>query len=120
MKCFNHVGADAVGVSKSCGRGLCRDCVTQVGLSVSCKGGCETVVQTMNDLVERGRTAYTKTSATQMRTGIITILLGTLFLIFGIATGIRKPWDYFLPAAGILFALLGVSLIFSALRLKQK
>ncbi len=71
MKCFNHPNADAVGVCKSCGRALCRDCIAEVGLSCSCKGRCESIVGVMNDLVERGRTAYQKSSATQMRSRVL-------------------------------------------------
>lgn len=65
MKCFNHASVDAVSVCKSCGRGLCRDSIAEVGLSCSCKGDCEQVVATMNDLVARGRTAYQKMSGAQ-------------------------------------------------------
>jgi hypothetical protein len=58
MKCFTHEKTDALAVCRSCGRGLCRDCIAEIGLSCSCKGGCEEVVATMNYLVERGRTRY--------------------------------------------------------------
>src|SRR3954466_5832895 len=103
MKCFNHSSVDAVGVCRSCGRALCRDCITEIGLSCSCKGRCEAVVETMNDLVERGGTAYQKSSATQMRNGVLIILLGALFLVFGVWGGEGAPWNYFFLAAGVLF-----------------
>ena len=76
----------------------------------------------MNDLVERGRTAYQKSSATQMRSGVFVVLLGGLFLFFGIvsSSGERSTWDYFLLGVGLLFTLLGLSTVFSAIRLKQK
>ena len=76
----------------------------------------------MNDLVERGRTAYLKSSAMQMRNGILVVLLGGLFLVFGIASfgSERSMWAYFLFAAGVLFAVLGLSSIYSAIRFKQK
>lgn len=80
MKCFNHSTAEAVAVCKSCGRALCHDCTTEVGLSCSCKNRCESVVATANDLMERGRTAYQKTSGLQYRNGIFIILLGVTFL----------------------------------------
>jgi hypothetical protein len=122
MKCFNHPNTDAVGVCKSCGRGLCRDCIAAVGLSCSCKGECEAVVAAQNDLVERGRTAYQKSSAMQMRSGILVMLLGGLFLFFGITRlgPERSTWDYFLLGAGLLFTILGLSSMYSAIRFKQK
>ena len=76
----------------------------------------------MNDLVERGHTAYQKMSTTQMRGGIVVLLLGGLFLFSGIvsSSGDRSTWDYFLLGAGLLFTLLGLSTILSAIRLRQK
>jgi len=49
-------------------------------------------------------------------------LLGGLFLFFGIvsSSGERSTWDYFLLGVGLLFTLLGLSSVFSAIRLKQK
>src|SRR5437762_5766948 len=120
MKCFNHPNVDAVGICKSCGRGLCRECIAEVDLACSCKGRCKVVVETMNDLVERGSTAYQKSSAIQMRNGILIILLGALFLFFGIWGGAETPWNYFFLAAGALFSLLGFSAIFAAIRLNKK
>jgi len=76
----------------------------------------------MNDLVERGRTAYQKSSAMQMRNGIVVLLLGGLFLFFAVANfgGERTTWDYFLLGAGSLFTFLGLSSIYSAIRFRQK
>jgi len=123
MKCFNHPIVDAVGVCKSCGRGLCRDCVAEVGLGVACRNRCEAVVETLNDLVERGRTAYQKNSSTVLRIGIFTFLMGALFLILGgvsLKEGARGPWAYFIPAMGALFIGMGVSYFISAKRIRQK
>lgn len=123
MKCFNHSSSDAVGVCKSCGRALCRECVTEVGLSLSCKDRCETVVGTMNDLVERGSTAYQKTSASYLRSGILVSLLGLIFFVlgvFGLLGGDRGPWAVLIAVMGLLFLGMGVSSLISARRFKQK
>ena len=74
----------------------------------------------MNDLVERGRHAYQKSSAIQMRNGILIVLLGALFFLFGIWSTTHSTWDYFLLAAGALFVVLGVSSIYSAVQFKKK
>jgi hypothetical protein len=75
------------------------------------------MVATMNDLVERGSSAYQKSSAMQMRGGVLITLLGVLFLGFGLASAERS---YFLIGAGVLFLGLGSSMIYSAVRFKQK
>jgi len=80
-------------------------------------------VATINDLVERGRTAYQKTSATYFRSGLFTALLGSLFLVLGVigvASGTGGEWGYFLLVAGLLFAGWGVSQFISARSMRQK
>jgi hypothetical protein len=123
MKCYTHRDIEAVAVCRSCGRALCRECVTEVGLSCSCKGRCESVVAAMNELVERGRTAYQKTSVLQHRNGVFIILLGVAFLALGVidlSRGEASEWTYFVFAAGVLFAGMGVSSLIAARRFREK
>jgi hypothetical protein len=123
MKCFNHSTVDAVAVCKSCGRALCRDCIAEVGLSCSCRGRCESIVATENELRERGSTAYQKTSASYLRSGIFIMLLGGLFLLLGVvglAGREQSGWNYFMLVIGVLFAGMGVSNLISAKRLRQR
>ncbi len=122
MKCFNHEHMDAVGVCRSCGRGLCRDCVAEVGLSCSCKGECEKVVATMNDLVERGRTAYQKMSAVQLRFGIAFALFGVILLALSSLyfADAQSEYGYFLLACSVPLLVLGALMIYSARRLREK
>ena len=123
MKCYSHSEAEAVAVCRSCGRALCRDCVTEVGLSCSCKGRCESMVAAMNDLVERGKTAYQKTSTLQLRNGIFVILLGVVLVSLAVhrfSVGDASEWTYFFLAAGVLFAGMGIVSLISARRFRQK
>ncbi len=122
MKCFNHEKIDAVGVCRSCGRGLCRDCIAEVGLSCSCKGECEEVVATMNDLVERGRTAYQKTSAAQSRFGIVFGLMGVVPLALAGAcfADAQSELGYVFVAVSVPLLVLGALMIYSARRLREK
>lgn len=123
MKCFYHPTVDAVALCKSCNRALCSGCIAEVGLSCSCRNRCETDVATLNDLVERGRTAYQKTSAAYFRSGLFTFLLGSVFLllgVFGVASGTEGEWGYFFLIMGLLFAGWGISQFVSAKRMSQK
>ena len=92
-------------------------------MSCSCRGRCETDVATLNDLVERGRTAYQKTSASYFRSGIFVTLLGVVFAFLG-SISVRSPehseGSYFLFFMGIVFAGWGVSHFVSAKRMNQK
>lgn len=123
MKCYCHPDVDALAICKSCCRALCRDCVTEVGLSCSCRGRCEADVATLNDLVERSRTAYQKNGAMTARAAIFVTLMGTLFTVLGVADvvgGVASEWSYAQVLMGILFGGWGVSLFASAKRMTQK
>jgi len=120
MKCYNHPEIDAVGLCKSCGRGLCHECVSEVGTSISCKSRCESDVAAINELLQRGRTAYQKASGTFIRSGIFILLLGAVFLIIGVVSSIASQPNYFLILMGLLFVSWGISQFFTARRYKQK
>jgi len=77
----------------------------------------------MNDLVERGRTAYQKSSVLQLRNGIFIVLLGVIFIalaVFRLFSGDASEWTYFFLAAGVLFGCLGVVSLIAARHLRQK
>ncbi len=120
MKCYNHPEIDAVALCKSCARGLCHECISEVGTSISCKNRCEADVAAVSELLQRGRTAYQKTSNTYLRSGIFILLLGAVFLLIGIVSSVNSQPNYFLIITGALFVCWGISCLFSARRIGQK
>jgi hypothetical protein len=52
MRCYYHRDRDAVGLCKSCGKGLCEDCQTDLGAGLACKGRCEDSVHGLIALVQ--------------------------------------------------------------------
>ncbi|MCX6906766.1 MAG: hypothetical protein NTY01_01855 [Verrucomicrobia bacterium] len=123
MKCFNHPTVDAVALCKSCARALCRDCATEVNKSCCCRNRCESEVALMHDLLVRGSQAYIKTSATYLRTGILTVLLGAVVIFVGTAMLLSDELSiagYAVIVFGVLFSGLGISYLVSAKRFKQK
>jgi cbb3-type cytochrome oxidase subunit 3 len=115
MNCYTHHEKNAVGICKSCGRGLCPDCVVEVGDGISCAGRCEEKVQIINRMVE-GNARVLSTSNQSLRTAAFFILiLGVAFLVFGV-------WQYssdsdFLAAFLIVFGL--VFLAYGLVRLRK-
>lgn len=77
-------------------------------------------VTTLNELLERGRTAYQKSSNTLLRTGIFTLLLGAVFLVIGLLMSDASGAKYFIIVMGLLFVGWGISYFVSARRLRQK
>jgi hypothetical protein len=44
MRCFYHEN-EAVGICKSCGKGICQDCAIDFKKGLACRGHCEESVQ---------------------------------------------------------------------------
>ena len=120
MKCYVHPQIEAVAVCKSCGRAVCHECVTEVGLSCACKGRCETDVSILNDLVVRGSSAYQKTSGVYTRSGVFILLLGLLFTGAGLLVFNSNDPNYFMLLMGPIFVVYGVVQFFNAKRYREK
>lgn len=113
MKCFYHNSADAVAVCKNCNRGICLECAAEVSNGVACKNRCEIEVEAVNQLINRNKTAYQKTSSAYSRNALIFLLLGILFLGYsGINQTVNSSFDWFLLLGGIIF-LIGAVFYFS-------
>jgi hypothetical protein len=61
VNCFNHAEKPAIGVCKSCGKGLCGDCLTERPNGIACKGSCEQRVDLLNRITDSD--AETKSAA---------------------------------------------------------
>ena len=50
MKCYNHHDRDAFGICKSCGKGLCLDCLKETEMGLVCKDSshCEELLSIVN------------------------------------------------------------------------
>ena len=86
MKCYTHHAVDAVGLCKSCSRGVCPDCAAEVGRSIACRGECEEKVRALDALIERNQ-KLTVHFKTVKRNGVAQsffyIAPGLVFAYFG-------------------------------------
>lgn len=107
MKCFYHSDRDAVAVCKSCGRGICPECLADVPPGVACRNRCETEVAALNLLIRRNRTAYQKAGASWRRNAIGMLLAGLLFGGLGLLLLVFKgdSGAIFMMPLGALFLL---------------
>ncbi len=53
MDCFNHKNIPAVGLCKSCMKGVCHDCHVEVDDGLACKGSCEDKVEVYNSMIAK-------------------------------------------------------------------
>jgi hypothetical protein len=104
VRCYNHSNHEAVGICKACGKGLCTDCVVDVGVGLSCRGEHEQRVVANDALISRasrvqdsaGKARYFLPAffgfigivactygLMQQQTDVFLVLIGGVFLVFG-------------------------------------
>ena len=117
MKCFYHNDKDAVGICKSCNKGLCPDCAVDTGNGLACKETCESKVKAINELIEKNIAAYAAHDTVLPRQLKNVIYYGWLaFIISGTGLiGLMEKFRdiLFLEIAGLfLFAAAAVNLLY--------
>lgn len=104
MNCFNHSDRAAVGICKSCGKALCRDCVTEVPHGLACKGVCEPRVQLMNRIIDNNARVLSAARAQTRQVSIFCLVLGGIF--FCLAWWSNREYDSLMMTS--MFAFPGV------------
>jgi hypothetical protein len=104
MRCFYHDSTEAVAICKSCNRGICRDCTVEFKNGVACKNRCEGEVEALNQIIERSKTSYQKTSSAYSRNAIVYLMFAVVFGFLGV-TELRER-----PVLG--WAMLALALVF--------
>jgi len=107
MNCFNHKDKPAIGLCKSCLKGLCADCLAELRDGLACKGSCEDRVNRINRIIDSN--SQTMNAARhQLRTS------GILCLLMGIGCSIFAVWAYF-ETNGFLSYFVGLLAMFALL-----
>lgn len=115
MNCFNHRSEGAVGICKSCGKGLCPACATEVPNGIACRDSCEDRVNLLNRIID----ANSKTLAIankQMRSGAILLLSLGLCLLATAGLSIAAHdlfFAMFIGTSGLLFVIYGLARLLS-------
>lgn len=90
-ECFSHRGVNAVGVCKSCGKAVCRDCGRDLGFALVCSEGCAREAADFHEMNQRGKKLYgIGVDRKRLPSGVVMwLLFGTLFGGFGVYTSVR-------------------------------
>ena len=112
MKCFYHNDKDAVGICKSCKKGLCIDCAVDLGKGLACKNYCEEDVKRLIDISQENIQYASNTSKflQSKKTGRpniskLFIVVGIIITLCGILPGMPL-FPFF--CIGVLFLLYGI------------
>jgi len=93
MRCYYHHDKEAVGMCRSCSKGLCPDCAVDVGKALACRGHCEEDVRAFLAFVHRSNQFSAQSpekimaSARKARfaSGIFLLVLGLIFTVWGVS-----------------------------------
>lgn len=99
MKCYNHPGTDAVGTCKNCSKGICAACLTDTGNGIACTATCVEEVNSINQMINKNKTAYGKAASTYNRNAIIYLAFAAVFLFIGFTD--ERMQSFMLPVGGI-------------------
>jgi hypothetical protein len=124
MKCFHHGDCDAVGTCKSCGKGVCRECMVDMGKGLACRDQCEQDVSNIIALVDQnvqfsavGRNVMGNLRKNTYVQASFLLSAGVVFLLTGLATGAVVELPGLL---GMVFLLYGGYVLWRGLRLPRK
>lgn len=87
MRCFNHVEKEAVGICKACQRGLCAECVTDLGHGLACKDKHEEQVNVLNKIISQSAKIYSVTPKTRNAAPLFYTFMGVVFAGYGYFKG---------------------------------
>ena len=105
MNCFYHTSVEAIGICKSCAKGICVECATDTGHGLACKGRCEPQVIRIASLAERNFKHQTTVMRLRLIAPVLLLFLGSVFLFEGLA---EKNVPNFVSTIGGAFLLFGV------------
>lgn len=105
MHCYRHAPAEALGICRSCGRGVCAQCVREVGLSLACSLECEERVRRGDALIANSEASFRQARRGSVVLVIFPILLGAVLCYFGLN---ERGWFNALTAMGSILILFGI------------
>lgn len=82
MRCYVHGDTEAVGTCRACNKGLCHDCVADLGHSISCKGGCENKANLLNTQVMQSSVVLRTQGRNRFFAPAFFIVMGIVFMLF--------------------------------------
>lgn len=114
MNCFVHRDQPAVGLCKSCGRGLCPECLVDYPTGLACKNRCEERVALITRIVDNNKQTLSASNVRLKYATASSILLGLLFCALGFVMAITWP-EKGTIVLGMLFVAMGLVFLITGL-----
>jgi hypothetical protein len=107
MHCFVHTDRDAVGICKSCYKGLCVECAADLQHSLACRGTHEEAVERLHSMVSRAQRVQSTARFARYVGPAFTGILGLVFVVDGFMFDRTRG---FLFPIGLVFLLYSVAI----------
>jgi hypothetical protein len=122
MKCYYSSNEDAVGICRSCGKGLSRDYAVDLGRGLACKGRCEEDVRAIIHLIGSNAKIAARPHEHAKKNSFI--LYGTAAFMFAMGMfilgfGVFRDYELFETGLGTIFMVYGAFLFICAHRAAQ-
>ncbi len=108
MRCHTHRDVDAVGVCRSCGKGVCGDCAADLGRGLACAGRCEEDVRRLVELADRSAQQLERSQALVGNAASLYRSLAWFLVVVGL---VFLGWSFTLEAAAGFVRVVGVVLL---------
>ena len=102
MRCFNHPDRDAIGLCKSCCKGLCHECTSDLGHGLACKGKHEANVEAAHAIIQRSARVQGAVSRNRFAAPALYAFMGLVFSGYALGRGEGVTSFLFVMGAGFL------------------
>jgi hypothetical protein len=120
MKCYYIPNEDAVGICKSCGKGISRGYTVDLGRGLACKDRCEEDVRALIRLIDNSISVSNPSTEVFRRSGKVwfgqALFLGAAGVFFA-GFGVYRGLDPFTTGLGAIFIIYSVFVFLRARRL---
>lgn len=103
MHCFRHRDKPALGICKSCGKGLCSECFVELANGIACRTGCEERVALINRIVDNNARVMQVANRQLRIAACAGLLVGIVLIGFAVYTSSRQE-----PFLTLFFGTLGI------------
>ena len=117
MRCYQHKTEEAIGICKSCGKGICSVCCTDLNFAVVCSKKCEEAATVSHKITANAVTVYATQKKNRYLLPAYFMVIGIIMLVYGLITSISFN---FLVSIGIVLIIFAVLLFMVQMRYAKK
>ena len=106
MKCYQHKTEEAIGICKSCGKGICPVCCIDLNFAIVCSKTCEDAAIISHKITANAVTVYATQKKNRYLLPAYFMVIGIIFLIYGLMNSISFNLCVSIGICVIIFAVL--------------